>query len=863
MHQPRPYGLHAIGLPLTERDEAFINSITKRITSLKELSKVDSIKMVYDLPDGGYVIVQDMGGNFRVISHKPIHGKDPIFDGVETDYIPMLFSGTITKAVAHENEPVGLRLTEAARFRLVNYSHLAVKPDKDIELQRFRIDYDDKFSEFKPKFPSAILRTQYVQQSPLWYSGAMSEVVQIVGGYGRQDFANLPDEKVEPLERARVKLPQEWLDRINKDIKGLRLPAYTGLPPADGSFQFDYKFNNTNAVGFDDKNKPWLLRISPSGVYAMPLPIVPATRTDAFRRYMYLMGDDEILAILDRFGGMPSGEAFPEYRNFEAWRRAGAIIKVCEVSDFYSHIAYSSACGWSLNSKGTEGYNTCYDYYDDEGLGYGLTYKLKLNLVSTDEYYGAKQVVLADEGPIANKVRLYLNQFIPTLGSTSDDRAILYKLRRATSVDIYQRALGRMGDDKQERDYWHNLEMEPIAKHTGNVSEVYRGYLYHGAKFQFQPQIKFPEPLVGACISHDFLPMLSGRYADKYPNSDTIMFAYYVGDSLKTVKYFVNWDNYQQETQGNFEQYMRAGSWWQEETSGRSGVQGYFYSSDIDDREIVSPNTTYTTIVGEDKGFDTKPAFSFDYVFSMVGTLFRNRYYTHKTNVVSKRDRTIDVAVCIPYLCRNAILQAKRESIPEVRKSESYQLLSVRDPTSYRYWTYHFVYAWQGMDIKNPKGNPYPSNGNPVWVETMSYSPNEANSFADNGDWVGGLPADYTWLIHPDSNVWQAQGGGGAPTVDSYSRSEPATSESSGMVKLSMAGNPDVVNNKMPDSMYFLGSPTEFGNYFYRDACQVMFGETTYRNVSEPSASSPRAKWGYTRLVGNQSAHHFIGVINE
>ena len=74
MHQPRPYGLHAIGKPLTEKDEAFIASIAKRITNLKELSRVDSLKMVYDLPDGGYAIVQDMGGNFRVISHKPIHG---------------------------------------------------------------------------------------------------------------------------------------------------------------------------------------------------------------------------------------------------------------------------------------------------------------------------------------------------------------------------------------------------------------------------------------------------------------------------------------------------------------------------------------------------------------------------------------------------------------------------------------------------------------------------------------------------------------------------------------------------------------------------------------------------------------------
>lgn len=862
MHQPRPYGLHAIGLPLTERDEAFIDSVAKRITNLKELSKVDSLKMVYDLPDGGYVIVQDMGGNFRVISHKPIHGKDPIFDGVETDYIPMLFSGTITKAVVHENEPVGLRLTEAARFRLVNYNHLDTKPDKDIELQRFRIDYDDKFSEFKPRFPSAILRTQYTQQRPTWYSGAMSEVMQIVGGYGRQDFANLPDETTNPLERSKLTLPPKWLKRVNEELIGLRLPAYTGLPPADGSFQFDYKFNNTNAVGFDDKNRPWLLRISPSGVYAMPLPIVPATRTKAFKEYMQWVGDDEILAIIERFGGMPSGESFPAYREFEAWRRAGVIIKVCDSSDFYSHISYSSACGWSLNSRGTEGYNTCYDYYEEEvALQYGLTYNLTLNLISTDQYYGAEPVELVNRGPIADKVRAYLSQLLPTLGATSDDRAILYKLRRSKSGDIYQRALGRTGEG--DRDYWHNLEMPPIAEHTGSVREVYRGYLYHGAKFQNQPQIKFPEPLMGGCVSHDFLPSRNLGMNYNKPNSDTIMFAYYISDQIKTIKYFVDWTTFKRKSEGNFEDYMYAGSWYNNEFFGESGVQGFFYGSDIDDRDIVSPTSERTEIEGVDLGFDTKPYFEFDGFFVMSGSMWRNRYYTTKTNKHRINGRKIDLAVCIPYFCRNAAIHAKRDTSESETLSEGFSLGSVRDPNGYRYWTYHNIYAYRGNTIKNPKGTPNPKDGSPVWVEEKGYSPHPSNSWADNGDWVGGMPADYTWLIHPDSNVWQHSGGGSRPKVDEYSITSKPESRRTGNLKISMGNQPDLINSLVPSNQYYLGSPNDIGDVFYRDGCQVVFGEVTYYNVSESSPTSARAKWGYTKLVDNKSAHHFIGVINE
>lgn len=863
MHQPRPYGLHAIGLPLTEKDVAFVAATTKRISNLKVVSQVDSLKMVYDLPDGGYVIVQDVGGNLRVISHKPIHGKDPIFDGIETDYIPMLFSGIITKAIVAAGEPVSLKITEQARFRLTNYNYLATKPSKSIELQRFRVDYNDRFAEFKPKTPGATLRTQYDKLRPTWYSGAMAEVMQIVGGYGRQDFASLPDEKVESLERARVVLPPEWSKMVNDELKGLRLPAYTGLPPEDGSFQFDYKFNDTNAVGFDDKKRPWLLRISPSGVYAMPLPIVPATRTEAFRRYIQLCGDEEILSILDRFGGMPSGESFPNHTDFQAWRRAGVIIKVCDSSDFYEHIAYSSACGWSLNSKGTEGYNTCYDYHDDEGLGYGLTYKLSLRLVATDQYYGAEAVELADRGPIADKVRSYLNQLLPTLGATSSDRAILYKLRRAKSGDIFQRALGKNGGD--DKDYWHNLEMKPISEHIGSMREVYRGYLYHSAKFKFQPQIKFPEPLMDGCISHDFLPLDNGKNKSSYPNSDTIMYAYYMGNSLKVIKYFIDWDGFKAKTVSNFENINYVGSWSKVESSGLSTIQGCFYSSDIDDRETIHPVEMTTTTTGTDRGFDTKPWFEFDAYGSMMGVLTRRRYFSHKTKKVITEGADLNLAVCLPFFCRSVAIHAERKRVTKIVNSESQELFWDIDPTEYIFWTYHPVFAWFGMTLRNPKGDPYPKDGNPVWVEKKTYVDRRAYNFADNGDWLPSLPQDYTWLIHPNSNKWSHSGGGSIPHVDTYSITDPQLSSLKYKLKISHGDQPVLLTNQ-PDEDYFMSSPDPNEpdkSPFYRSAAAVVFGETDYRSISEVSTKGTMTYWGYSKLVDHKSAHHFIGVINE
>ena len=150
-----------------------------------------------------------------------------------------------------------------------------------------------------------------------------------------------------------------------------------------------------------------------------------------------------------------------------------------------------------------------------------------------------------------------------------------------------------------------------------------------------------------------------------------------------------------------------------------------------------------------------------------------------------------------------------------------------------------------------------------MWVEQRRYNPTPANNFADNGDWVGGLPADYGWLIHPDSNVWQLNGGGGLPTVGTYSYSSGNQPEEKGSIKLSIDGQPNLVNQNVPSNRYFIGSPTELGDVFYRDACKIVFGETNYYNVQEPSSRHSRANWGYSKLVDHKSAHHFIGVINE
>lgn len=866
MHAPRPYGLFVDGGELTERDKTFISHQMRKLTNTIQTEEVTNYRHEYELPDGGYVIVQDMGGIFKAIARKKEKFEKFKPDGFARLYVPMLFSGVITNARPRKpdqeeyGQGAGFKITEQCRNRLRNYNPKIERPAKQLELQRFIIKPNQiTVPEFVPKDDySNFTITQYVQQRPTWYSGAMVEVMQIVGGYGRQDFNALPNNDI---ERARFLIPDKYIVDIAEKLKGYRLPAYTGVPPIDGKYQYDYKFSGTNGVSFDSSGKPWLLRIRPTGIYAMPLPIVPATTTPEFRQYVEEVGDDELLKILDRFGGMPSGEGMPAAKDFEAWRRAGVIIKVCDTADFYTKSSYSDTCGWSFNSRGTEGFNTCYTS-DDQGIKQGLAYKLSLALVPATKHGWLRTTWQFESAADSSAVNNYLLALFKLMNvSEQSELAIRYKIGRQNTEQILGRAKAKPVMDRKEILYWDNLELDPIANHNGSVRQVGKGALYHNAKPAFQPQIKFPNVFMGGCVSFDFgsdLPIA----ADKRPNCDTIMYGYYVGDSLKVVKYFVDWRSYNRQVESNFEPVMTVGSWEKIETTGGTSPQGYFYTSDLDFREIFSPKVITTTIKGEDKGFDSKPWFAYAVPFAMRGTLWRNRYYTHKTLSTTTTHEAIALGLCIPYLCRDAVIVAKKNTIAGDSRTDSLSLEAMRDPTSYQYWTYDFVFAWR-EPLSKQTGKPYPKDGSPVWVEIEDYNPSPYSDFADQGAWIPGLPYDITSIVHPNKNEWIQEGGGGSPKVNIYSTTTINGTKITGGLHLSIVDNPYQVNALVPVEWYFYVSPDEYGSVFYRDSCRVGFGESEYANISELGNNNLRKSWGYTQLADHKSAHHFIGVINE
>ncbi|HFH4369616.1 TPA: hypothetical protein ACGJWR_002859 [Pseudomonas aeruginosa] len=743
MYSPRPYGRFAEDAELSADDAAAVERLARNLTNFKQASELASLKRVADLPSGRQAVAIDMGGVFRILVLEQHELPQFRFDGVAQTNIPMLFSGVITRAqVLTDGQGVGIRLTEQARRRLVAYDPKAALPPKDVALQRFVIKYEPRFQYFEPREQGIYTFTQYVKQRPTWYSGAMAEVMQVVGGYGRQRLEDLPEND---LERARMLVPERYMALVREQLGNVRLPGYSGFPDEAGQFKCEYAAFRCHGVAFDSSNSPWLLQIDGRGVYAMPLPVVPATTTDAFRRYMEEVGDDEILRLLDRFGGMPSGEGFPPTGSeFEAWRRAGVIIKVCDPADFYSANPMYTACGWAMNSRGTEGFNTCWGY-DDTGLMRVHAYKMRLSLAPAKNQGRIENEWQFDDEEQRAKLNAYLSKVYSALSAGgARELAIMYKVRRVPVAQILARAAIEAGNDLE---YWENLELPPIAQHQGHISRVASGPFYWPSKVEKScTRLKFPELTAQGCES---FVHVSPDYFGAPVQCDTVIFGCYVQDQLRVIKYFYDERKFKKEATSSFEDIMIVGQWEQIETFGLSGLMGFFYTTDFDDRQEQPAVTVHTTIVGTDMGYGN-PAYSTPPTLWCVGGVSRSRYYMHRTTVDTTETFTLDVAALVPVFERDCMLYAYQDHTGGRSSHEETTQGSVPDPTSYELWCYDDIWHWMGQTRNGNRGDPPSKDGVPVYVDTLVYSPTEVSDFAESGNWLNLPPGGF--LFDDDSS---------------------------------------------------------------------------------------------------------------
>ncbi|WP_226945774.1 hypothetical protein [Pseudomonas aeruginosa] len=91
---------------------------------------------------------------------------------------------------------------------------------------------------------------------------------------------------------------------------------------------------------------------------------------------------------------------------------------------------------------------------------------------------------------------------------------------------------------------------------------------------------------------------------------------------------------------------MIVGQWEKTETFGLSGLMGFFYTTDFDDRQEQPAVTVHTNIVGTDMGYGN-PAYSTPPTLWCVGGVSRSRYYMHRTTVDTTETFALDVAALV------------------------------------------------------------------------------------------------------------------------------------------------------------------------------------------------------------------------
>lgn len=188
MLEAKPYGLFVRnGGSIGDDDAAFVDNAMRKLGEYRRLSGLPTAKIVKETPDGGVLVAYDLGETRRAIYYPPIQEAKPT-EKDPSHYkgsIPMLYCGSIDTRLSRLGSGVGIDVTDTTRRRLGNYD-----PEKThtgpVNLKRFRVKIPIQLSEFQPDAMLADYATQYNDIRPTWWNGPMAEVIQIVGGFGKQ-----------------------------------------------------------------------------------------------------------------------------------------------------------------------------------------------------------------------------------------------------------------------------------------------------------------------------------------------------------------------------------------------------------------------------------------------------------------------------------------------------------------------------------------------------------------------------------------------------------------------------------------------------------------------------------------------------
>lgn len=698
------------------------------------------------LDDNSYAYGYILPGGLRVahiVTSEGVSETLPLYDAVETktpDFLSGYVGNGLVQAATPATddaaaEPAMLRnytpSQETARIhaaeltRLPKVVRLAVYPWSAFDTLGLGTE--------------AFAQTQTIY--PTQYSGRMRKVVQALFGFGKQpdgeDDISIFD-AVDPD-----------FDVVDGDTEEPQQSQYELEVEASGrQVRYDYRFMRTHGITIAADGEVWLVEIGMNrGILAMLLPLHEHTRTAEFRDLVYEADRQEAILMLDEFGGFPTGEAFPNTPDsLEANIRAGRVLRLktaAELSEFYSHTGYSSVMGWAFNDSGSEAHNTGWRYGDD-GVQRGVHYAVALNIGSYVPFTAVETAYTVLELILDLKAQ-----------RPEQYDAVVYKLGRMTE-EQFDAVLDPGMTALQTFDAIDALVLSPIAAATAGISKCSEGKIYWPTA-NGQPQIKFPEPLLGGLLSHDMQP---ATFVDSGSQlCDTLMHVFFSGDDLKWVKYYNNasqwragwtWEGADQWDVD----YTPVGDFYQAYVLGPVDVPPMFYSNDIDNREEMEESKLewfhHRTVVG----------YVGPWSFNLTGgdspqasvaspppdeyskVLYRSKRFLYAYEFHYSTSRTLSAAVAVPFYDREAYYLAtlRKKTGGDVQNGTDYH--DIGDP--------HISWTPAFSDIITTESY-YPDGAIPQ-SEVWDYQ----KGFADSGEWgpigdnINGYPNGKAQAV-PDS----------------------------------------------------------------------------------------------------------------
>lgn len=574
--------------------------------------------------------------------------------------------------------------------------------------RRLAVEPHSSFSDLRNNSESQRpIYSQYTRLRPTMYSGKMQAVVQTLMGLGR-----LPDPVLnDMLDRG---VPRTYVEEIR--TQGVQI-------------RYDYKYERTHGISVADDGRLWLIEISMTrGVLAMPLPIIPGSDTEGFRRQFEDPEDRDILAVLEVLGCIPTGQSFPaRFEDLAPLLASGEVqrlLEPSELSEFFRAQAYSSVIGWAFSGDGREAHNTGF-YYDDVGYQRGVWWELRIRI-----------------GPS-------LPNWRPNAG------------------------------------------MGPRANATASARERGNGYLY-SEKFlpPTNPRCYLPfktnVPGMGL-VSHAAQPM----GVLPAPRCDTVVFVAFINDELHTVSFYRGsredlFDEREDDAPPDGCYY--SGSWTTVRRSGSRTFPPMMYSNREDQRQVAQDRVVTDTYESRDRG-PLPGRWSTDILYPQYAHVSRARLFEYESTRSVRSDEQYICSVSLPEFVREGYYMAYGESATTEVTSRTVGYNALMDPNRALAWRClgAGMYRHPGFPTADPAtcGGNCSSLAGPGWPRVHGENRaiflyrvgGECADYADGGQWLSLCENVDVLLDQPYPSLPQPQ-----------TTSVPPITTSSAWIRLFMTG---------------------------------------------------------------------------